>query len=93
MAFTPDGNRAWVTLNGDGAAGGDHVVLGLTAMRGRSDGVVEVLDTTGRTVTRSIARSIALADYPEGLALSPDGRTLYVTSNAVNGVLTVVRLG
>jgi len=48
-------------------------------------GAVDVIDVVGRTVVATIP----VAGSPAGLALSPDGSSLYVTSSAANSVTVI----
>lgn len=66
VAFSPDGSRAYVA--NEGSFGNEPPPLSL--------GSVSVIDTRSRAVVSTVAIT-----FPFGLAMSPDGQSVYVVEN------------
>jgi YVTN family beta-propeller protein len=95
VVVSADGSRAWVTNRGGRrAVEGDKTAASAgtpTVIDDRgiaSTGSVSVLDLSAR----SVATEIPVGLSPGGLALSPDGRTLYV-ANSNSDTLSIIDTG
>ena len=83
-AYVP--NMGNYTLEGPAHLGGTaHGSLGLTGYAPAPNGVVSVIDTT----TNEIVANVSVGMLPFGVAVSSDGKTVYVT-NAYNNTLSVI---
>ena len=78
LLFSPDGSRIYLSnVNGSikvFAVGADHIVRGVSSI---------ALPETGS----SSSRAKSMKDIPAGLAMSPDGKRLYVALNISNRLL------
>lgn len=84
VAFNSTGSKAYVT-NQRGNVGIDKTLLEYTG--GEILGSVSVIDTTTRTVTKTITTGIGVEPY--GVALAPNGKYLLVT-NSRSSSLSVI---
>jgi YVTN family beta-propeller protein len=74
MALSPDGSKLYI-------ASGDNFSLP------GNDSSIEVLSTATNTVTATI--SLGSVSYPTGLAISPDGSTIYTADQFGNSVSVI----
>ena len=91
VAVTPDGKKAYVTNNENGCAltNEKKVILNGTTYTVSEiicGNTVSVIDTTNNTVTATIS----VGGYPNGVAVSPDGKEVYVVNADINGTVSVI---
>ena len=75
MAITPDGKHAYVADNS----------TGLTATGAPGGNTVSVIDTA----TGAVSDTITVGNDPVGVAITPDGKHVYV-ANCVDNTVTVI---
>jgi YVTN family beta-propeller protein len=83
IAFTPDGNRAYAVIN-------------LQTEPAFCQTVIVVISTDSRTVIATIKIKTEMKSTSEGIAISPDGKKVYVLSQECslnqNGVISVIAI-
>src|SRR5439155_1499442 len=95
LAFSPDGRHAWASDGPGGAIHANPVGNELYVASGDGDSVTVLDGTTGsvrRTIDLRPSPDAPVGAGPDGLAVSPDGGTLYV-SNGGDDDVAVIELG